>query len=108
MVKDSDVNQRHLVQVLALVALHALGPDNCLLHLRVCRGVCKDLEISTKRKLSRRRAPWTGRPEKTYSIRVQSPGAYPIDDGGVPIYFREGGYPSFIRMYIDIICIYVL
>ncbi|CAL1158145.1 unnamed protein product [Cladocopium goreaui] len=46
------------VAALGIVALHALGAENCLLPLRVCRGVCTDPSVqeAARRKLEDRRA----------------------------------------------------
>lgn len=51
-------NRYVAVAALGIVALHALGAENCLLPLRVCRGVCTDSSVqeAARRKLEDRRA----------------------------------------------------
>ena len=46
------------VTALGIVGLNALGPENCLLMVRVCRGVCADPVVheASRRKLLERQA----------------------------------------------------
>ena len=46
------------VAALGIVGLNALGPENCLLMVRVCRGVCSDpaVQEASRRKLLERKA----------------------------------------------------